>query len=167
MLENWNDYQIAHLRGLQEPQEDESGRGETRSPTTALTPRRAREAHSEESTVPREAHSATEPRHLSTDAQTQARSFPDTGQARPPPGCPCPCAERTLSSVNVLTLQSMRSHLNITSVDRTSKAKVLVARSCPTVCDPMDCSSLQPPLSMGFPRQIYQRVAIPFSKGSS
>ena len=98
VLENWNDYQIAHLRGLQEPQGSEPGGGETRSPTAALTPRRAKEAHSEESTVPREAHSATEPRHLSTDAQTQARSFPDRGQARPAPGSPRPSADK-ISSV--------------------------------------------------------------------
>ena len=31
----------------------------------------------------------------------------------------------------------------------------LVAQSCPTVCDPMDCYPLQAPLSMGFPRQEY------------
>ena len=51
MLENWNDYQVAHLRGLQEPQGDEPGRGQTRSPTAALTPGRAREAHAEERMV--------------------------------------------------------------------------------------------------------------------
>ena len=27
--------------------------------------------------------------------------------------------------------------------------------SCPTLCDPMDCSALQTPLFMGFPRQEY------------
>ena len=32
------------------------------------------------------------------------------------------------------------------------KARVSVAQSCPSPCDPMDCS-LQAPLSMGFPRQ--------------
>ena len=34
---------------------------------------------------------------------------------------------------------------------RGKKVKVLVTRSCPTLCDPMDCS--QVPLSMGFSRQ--------------
>ena len=34
---------------------------------------------------------------------------------------------------------------------RGKKVKVLVTRSCPTLCDPMDCS--QAPLSMGFSRQ--------------
>ena len=32
-------------------------------------------------------------------------------------------------------------------------------QSCPTLCDPMDCS--QPPLSMGFSRQEYQS-GLPF-----
>ena len=33
-----------------------------------------------------------------------------------------------------------------------------VAQSCPTLCDPMDCS-LQDPRSMGFSRQEYSLVA--------
>ena len=32
---------------------------------------------------------------------------------------------------------------------------VLVTQSCPTVCDPMDCTAHQALLSMGFPRQRY------------
>ena len=51
VLENWNDYQVAHLRGLQEPQRGEPGRGQTRSSISALTPGRAMEPHSEKSTV--------------------------------------------------------------------------------------------------------------------
>ena len=45
--------------------------------------------------------------------------------------------------------------------------KVLVAQSCPTLCNPMDCS---PPCSsvLGiFPARILEWVAIPFSKESS
>ena len=118
VLENWNDYQIAHLRGLQKPQGSEPGGGQTRSLTAALTPGRAREAHSGESTVPREACPAPEPRHLSTDAQMQAWSFPDRGQARPAPGSPCPSAESTRSGLNVLIVESTRSHLNIISANR-------------------------------------------------
>ena len=57
--------------------------------------------------VPREVHPAPEPRHLSADVQTQARSFPDRGQARPPPGSPCPSAESTRSGLNVLTAESV------------------------------------------------------------
>ena len=45
--------------------------------------------------------------------------------------------------------------------------KVLVAQSCPTLCNPMDCS---PPCSSVcgiLPARILERVAIPFSKESS
>ena len=34
------------------------------------------------------------------------------------------------------------------------EVEVLVAQSCPTLCDPMDCGP-QTPLSMGFPRHNY------------
>ena len=43
---------------------------------------------------------------------------------------------------------------------KTSKGKVLVSQSCPTLCDPTDCSC-QAPLSMGFPRQENQS-GLPF-----
>ena len=33
--------------------------------------------------------------------------------------------------------------------------KGLVAQSCPTLCDPMNCIARQAPLSMGFSRQEY------------
>ena len=45
--------------------------------------------------------------------------------------------------------------------------KVLVTRSCPTLCDPMDCS---PPGSSVYgilQARILEWVAIPFSRGSS
>ena len=43
------------------------------------------------------------------------------------------------------------------------KVKVLVAQSCPTLCDPMDCS-----LVHGIPQaRILEWVAIPFARGSS
>ena len=109
MLENWNDYQVAHLRGLQEPQEGEPSRGQTRSPTAALTPGRAREAHSEESTVPREAHPAPEPRHLSADTQTQAWSFQTEARPGLHPGPHVP-AHTEQSGLNVFTAESAQSH---------------------------------------------------------
>ena len=44
--------------------------------------------------------------------------------------------------------------------------KVWVAQSCPTRCDPMDCSH-QAPLSTEFSRQEYwSGLSIPFSRGS-
>ena len=91
------------------PREGESGRGQTRSPTAALTPGRAREAHSEESTVPREAHPAPEPRHLSTDTQTQAQSFQTEARPGLHPGPHVP-AHRVQSGLNVLTAESALSH---------------------------------------------------------
>ena len=45
--------------------------------------------------------------------------------------------------------------------------KVLVAQSCPTLCNPMDCS---PPGSFVhgiLQARVLERVAIPFSRGSS
>ena len=42
----------------------------------------------------------------------------------------------------------------------------LVTQSCPTLCDPMDCS-LQDPLSMGFSQaRILEWVAMPSSRAS-
>ena len=46
------------------------------------------------------------------------------------------------------------------------KVKVLVTQSCPALCDPMDYTAHQAPLSMEFSRQEFL-VAIPFSRGSS
>ena len=45
--------------------------------------------------------------------------------------------------------------------------KLLVAKLCPTLCDPIDCS---PPVSSVhgiLQARILERVAIPFSRGSS
>ena len=46
------------------------------------------------------------------------------------------------------------------------KVKVLVAQSCLTLFDPMDCAR-QAPLSVGSPSNNTGVVAIPFSRGSS
>ena len=44
----------------------------------------------------------------------------------------------------------------------------LVPQSCPTLCDPMDCSPCQAPLSMGILQaRILEWVAMPSSGGSS
>ena len=53
-------------------------------------------------------------------------------------------------------------HYVFGSVDQspTYLVVVLVAQSCPTLCDPVDCSRLAP-LSMGFSRQEYQS-GLPF-----
>ena len=40
-------------------------------------------------------------------------------------------------------------------------------QSCPTICDPMDCSPQGPSVHGIFQARILERVAIPFSRGSS
>ena len=45
--------------------------------------------------------------------------------------------------------------------------KVLVAQSCPTVCDPMDCSPPGSSVHGILQARILEWVAIPFSRGSS
>ena len=42
------------------------------------------------------------------------------------------------------------------------KSESEVGQSCPTLCDPVDCSH-QAPLSMGFSRQVLEWGAIAFS----
>ena len=46
------------------------------------------------------------------------------------------------------------------------KVKVLVARLCPTLCDPMDCNLPGSSIQGIFQTRILERVAIPFSWGS-
>jgi len=45
--------------------------------------------------------------------------------------------------------------------------KVLVAQSCPTLCDPMDCSLPGSSVHGILQARILEWVAIPFSRGSS
>ena len=45
--------------------------------------------------------------------------------------------------------------------------KVLVAQSCPTLCDPMDCSPSVSSVHGILQARILEWVAIPFSRGSS
>ena len=47
------------------------------------------------------------------------------------------------------------------------KEKVLVAHSCPILCDPMDCSPLGSSVHGILQARILEWIAIPFSKGSS
>ena len=44
---------------------------------------------------------------------------------------------------------------------------VLVAQSCPTLCDPMDCSPPGSSVHEILQARILEWVAIPFSRGSS
>ena len=47
------------------------------------------------------------------------------------------------------------------------KVKVLATQSCPTLCNPEDCSPPGSSLSGIFQAGIVEWVAIPFSRGSS
>ena len=47
------------------------------------------------------------------------------------------------------------------------KVQVLVAKSCPTLCDPMDCSPAGSSVYGIIQERILEWVAIPFSRGSS
>ena len=60
-----------------------------------------------------------------------------------------------MSAVCVLTKMVILSHFfchNIQGIESIPNSCCLVAKLCPTHCDPMDC---QAPLSLGFPRQEY------------
>ena len=45
--------------------------------------------------------------------------------------------------------------------------KVLVAQSCPTLCDPMDCSPPGPSVHGILPARILEWIVMPFSRGFS
>ena len=47
------------------------------------------------------------------------------------------------------------------------KVKVLVAKSCPTLCDPTDCSLPGPSVHGIFQAIVLEWIALPFSRGSS
>ena len=47
------------------------------------------------------------------------------------------------------------------------EVKVLVTQSCPTLCDPMDCSLPGSSVPGIFQARILEWVALPFSRGSS
>ena len=55
------------------------------------------------------------------------------------------------------------SHLTLS----TPLCVCVCAQSCPTLCDPMDCSLPGSSVRGGFQARILEWVAIPFSRGSS
>ena len=169
VLGNWDNSQVARLRSLHEPQGGWTWRGgETMKPTAVLIPGRTMEPHSAENTVTQRNPSQLQaPDIWALTFRHRHGVFQDRGQARPLPRSPCPSAHRTRSGVNVLTSETMQSHLNIISVDRTWKVKVLVGQSCPTVCDPMDCSPLGSSVHGISQARTLGWFAIPFSRGSS
>ena len=57
--------------------------------------------------------------------------------------------------------------LRFSVVNYSTNVCVLVAQSCPTVCDTMDCGPLGSSVHEISQVRILQWVAIPFSRGSS
>ena len=113
VLENWNNYQVAHLRSLHAPGRGNLAGGETQSPPQPQ-PWEGHGAPSEKSTLPRAATSAPDPRHPSADIQTQVRSFPGQRPGQVLPRSPV-LAHRTGSGLNELIIESTWSHPNISS----------------------------------------------------
>ena len=56
--------------------------------------------------------------------------------------------------MHILLYSSLPTCL-IVSLDVESKVKALVTQPCLTLCDPMNCTACQAPLSMEFSRQEY------------
>ena len=65
-----------------------------------------------------------------------------------------------LCSLSILWCCVYLSHLQFS-------VKVIVAQSCPSLCDPMDCSPSRLLCPWIFQARILERVVIPFSKWSS
>ena len=118
VLENWNDYQVAHLRGLQEPQGRWIWERKTRSLTAALIPRRATEPHSEKNTVTQRSPPQLQSPEIWALTLRQRHGVFQT-EARPGlhPGLHVP-GHTEQSGLNVL-IKSAQSCLNSISVDRT------------------------------------------------
>ena len=79
-----------------------------------------------------------------------------------------------MSDLTLETLKSLREiGFHLASLDRVydphmeSLVVVLVAQSCPILCDPMDCSSPGPSVHGILQAKILEWVAITFSRGSS
>ena len=70
----------------------------------------------------------------------------------------------SISAVASLVLLAMTNQLSQPAV---GGGDSLVAKSCLTLCNPVDCSLPGSSLSMGFPRQEGEWVAISFSRASS
>ena len=60
-----------------------------------------------------------------------------------------------------------RKHTFLLVVTTTQKVKMLVVQSCPTLCDPTNCSSPGSSVHGILQARILEGVAIPFIRGSS
>ena len=113
-----------------------SSEGKTKSPASALTPGRAMEPRG----YPEKPTSAPDPRHLSTDIQTQAQSFPRQRPGRVstqvsmsyctenPVRCKCSHCRRTWSHLNIISVDRTWRGLNLTS--RQTLVRFKAAQGC-------------------------------------
>ena len=75
---------------------------------------------------------------------------------------------RTFVGKVMSLLLNMLSRLVITFLTRSeSESECEVAQSCPTLCDPMDCSRPGSSIHRIFQERVLEWVAISFSRGSS
>ena len=127
VLEHWSNYQVATWGFSRSPREvnlagNRLGARLQHSPPGGPGKPTQRRAQFPEKPTP-----ASDPRHLSTDAQTQARSFQTEARPGLHPGLHIP-VHRVQSGLNVLTAKSTQSCLNIISVDRTWRGLNLPCR---------------------------------------
>ena len=111
--------------------------------------------------------SAPDPRPLSTDIQTQARSFPGRR-----PGPACTQVSTSLCTQNMVSCQysPCRKQAVLSKHNQRRQAwkfKVFILQICLTVCDRMDCSPSASSVHGILQARILDSVAIPFSRGSS
>ena len=84
-----------------------------------------------------------------------------------PPGlCPAPGSGPALASALRLMLPRAQSSLDA-GLSRGQSVKALVAPSCPSLCDPVDCSPLDSSVHGILQARILEWGAIPLSRGSS
>ena len=124
--ENWNGYQVAHLRGLRAPGKVNLA-GERLRACRSTAPWEGHGAPSEKSTKPREAHLSSRPPTSASTFRRRRRVFQDRGQARSLPRSPCPSAQNKVRS-KWSHCRSTRSCLNVISVDRTWRGLNLSCR---------------------------------------
>ena len=69
--------------------------------------------------------------------------------------------------VNILMIWKILKHMETFLLIFMVKVKVLVTQSCPTLCDPKDCSPTGSSAHGILQARMLEWVAIPFSRGSS
>ena len=117
VLENWNGYQVAHLRGLRAPGMVNLA-GERLRACRSTAPGRAMEPPRRRARSPEKPTSAPGPRRLSADIQTQAQSFPGQRPGQVSTQVSSPSA-RNRGRCKCSHCRITQSCLNVISVDRT------------------------------------------------